>query len=71
MIASQRRAELWKGLSQETHLIFIDDALDRNDADHESLRQELKAIRTLLIGILISTATASILLALNLVVQKA
>lgn len=64
------RADLWKGLDQDTHLRFLDDAADTNDRDHENLRAELKAIRTLLVGILISTATASILLALNLVISR-
>lgn len=55
----------------KTRLTLIETDLDKNDDEKEGIRQELKALRNVLIGILVSAATASVLLAINIVVQNA
>lgn len=61
------RREQWKDLAVDVTLRLVGNDLDENDRDHNQLWKELQYIKRLLIGILISTTTASILLAINLV----
>jgi hypothetical protein len=58
-----------KDMEVPTHLILIDKDLDDQEFDITELSSRLDKIMWALIGILISTTTASILLALNLVVK--
>ena len=44
--------------------------VDNLEAALEAIRQELRGIRNVLVGMLVSLATASILLAISLVVQQ-
>lgn len=60
------RRQQWRELDAATHLWFVDDALDENDRDHNLIWKELQSIKKLLIGILVSTTTASLLLVANL-----
>lgn len=46
-----------------------DEALDKVDGALEKMREELKGQSRILIGILVSVATAAILLAVNIAVQ--
>lgn len=55
---------------EKTRLTLIETDLDQNDDEKEGIRQELKAMRNVLIGILGSLATASVLLAINVIVQR-
>lgn len=50
----------------ETRTGLLESDLDHHDREHQGIRDELKGMRTVLIGILGSTATASILLAVNI-----
>lgn len=58
-----------KDMEVPTHLILIDKDLDDHEFDITELSSRLDKIMWALIGILISTTTAAILLALNLVVK--
>lgn len=68
MIDVSRQTER-KDMEVPTHLILIDKDLDDQEFDITELSSRLDKIMWALIGILISTTTASILLALNLVVK--
>lgn len=68
MIDVSRQTER-KDMDVPTHLILIDKDLDDQEFDITELSSRLDKIMWALIGILISTTTASILLALNLVVK--
>ena len=68
MIDVSRQTER-KDMEVPTHLILIDKDLDDQEFDITELSSRLDKILWALIGILISTTTASILLALNLVVK--
>lgn len=61
------RRSQWKEFEAPFHLTLVDDALDENDRDHNTMWRELQSIKKLLIGILVSTTTACILLTINLV----
>ncbi len=68
MIDVSRQTER-KDMEVPTHLILIDKDLDDHEFDITELSSRLDKIMWALIGILISTTTAAILLALNLVVK--
>lgn len=68
MIDVSRQTER-KDMEVPTHLILIDKDLDDQEFDITELSSRFDKIMWALIGILISTTTASILLALNLVVK--
>lgn len=68
MIDVSRQTER-KDMEVPTHLILIDKDLDDQEFDITELSSRLDKIMWALIGILISTTTAAILLALNLVVK--
>ena len=52
-------------------LRLIESDLDDHDDDFDKLGAELAKIKGIMIGILVSTTTAAILLAINLVVANA
>ena len=52
-------------------LSLLEHDQDTLESALKELRNELKAMRTVMVGILISIATASVLLAINIVVQAA
>ncbi len=60
-----------QGFDEGTRIQLLESDMDKDDEDKESIRQELHGLRNVLVGILISAATASILLAVNIVVQQA
>ena len=68
MIDVSRQTER-KDMEVPAHLILIDKDLDDHEFDITELSSRLDKIMWALIGILISTTTAAILLALNLVVK--
>lgn len=61
------RRDQWRDLAVDVVIRLIGNDLDENDRDHNQIYRELQSIKKLLIGILVSTTTASILLALNMV----
>lgn len=54
----------------ETRTGLLESDLDAHDDVHHELTDEIRGMRMVLIGILGSTATASILLAVNIVVGE-
>lgn len=66
------RVDEVRGVKDEAKNIWLAGQIDQldedNRADHAALRKTLTAIQTTLIGILVSTTTAAILLAVNLAV---
>lgn len=63
---SETRRERWQHHETGTKLSLVVDDLDRFDDVIVDLRTELKGIKTILIGILVSTTTAAIMLAVNI-----
>lgn len=66
---SQSRSAMRAGFTWEQRVQLAEGDLDEIDSATEGLRKELAATRQVLTGILIAVTTASILLALNLVVS--
>lgn len=62
------RRELWRGIETGVREDLVADALDANDRDHNALWSTLQNTNKLLIGVLVSTTTASILLAVNIAI---
>lgn len=60
------RRQQWANLPVENFRDAACDAFDQNDRDHLTLALEVKRNNTLLTGLLITLATSSVLLALNL-----
>lgn len=52
---------------QATRIAALEEDADQNDRDHVALRREMKNIQKLLIGILMTTATAALAAIGNLV----
>lgn len=65
MTVRARRKEEFE-IPQRLHLVEVD--LDAHDEFFDDLRTELGRIKGIMVGILISTTTAALLLAINLVV---
>lgn len=63
-------ADQWRGLPYETVRDLAADKLTEHEGKFVDLGEELRSMKRVLFGILVSVATASILLALNLVVGK-
>jgi hypothetical protein len=59
-----------QGFDASTRLTLVETDMDKNDQGMEGIKNEIKALRSVLVGILISAATASVLLAINVVVQN-
>jgi len=60
------RAVARKGFTQGVRLTLVEDDLDQFDSSLADMANELKAIKNVLIGLLISVTTAAVVLALNL-----
>ena len=60
------RAQDREGFQQPVRLRLIETDIDSLESMLDDLRKELKSMRAVMVGILISVATAAILLALNL-----
>lgn len=66
--ARQPRRVQWAELDPPTVWRLVADDLDENERDHNQIWKQMENTNKLLIGILVSTTTASILLAINLVI---
>lgn len=60
------RRDQWKDLDLAIVARMIANDLDENDRDHNVIWKELQSIKKLLIGIMVTTTSASIMLAINL-----
>lgn len=65
--ARQPRRIQWQDLDLPFVARLVADDLDENERDHNQIWKQLENTNRLLIGILVSTTTASILLAVNIV----
>ena len=63
------RKEERKEYTVATRTGLLETDLDTHDREHVDLKSEMKAMRGVLVGILAATATASILPAINIIVQ--
>lgn len=66
--ARQPRRIQWQDLELSFVARLVADDLDENERDHNAIWKQLQTTNKLLIGILVSTTTASILLAVNIAV---
>lgn len=67
----ERQVPLISPESQTRWLASEIDGLEAvNERDHEELRKSLRTIQATLIGILVSTTTAAILLAINVMIGR-
>ena len=57
------------GQTIETRLWLVEGDLDRNDTALEEIRDELRGMTRVMTGLLVSVATAAILLAINIAIQ--
>lgn len=64
--ARQPRRAQWQDLELSFVARLVADDLDENERDHNQIWKQLQTTNKLLIGILVSTTTASILLAANI-----
>lgn len=64
--ARQPRRVAWQDLELPFVARLVADDLDENERDHNQIWKQLQTTNKLLIGILVSTTTASILLAANI-----
>jgi len=60
-----------EGFEVPTRVQLLETDMDTNDKEKESIRNELRALRMVLIGILVSVTTASVLLAVNVAISAA
>lgn len=60
------RSTIRKGFTQAVRITLIEDDIDTVETVMSDLAGELKAIKNVLIGLLISITTAAVVLALNL-----
>lgn len=68
--AVRARSEQRHEYLQDVRQRMLEDDMDEKDRQLYELRQELRGVKQILIGILISTATASIIGAINLLLSK-
>lgn len=66
----QNRSQSRGRFTQDVRQELLEDDMDEKDRQLFELRQELRGVKQILIGILISTATASIIGAINLLLSK-
>lgn len=64
--AARPRAEQWRAVPFETVREFIGDDLDEHDRQFTGVASELRSIKKILLGVLLSTTCAAIALAVNL-----
>jgi hypothetical protein len=67
-VALVSRQQERAGFPVETRLSLLETDVDRVESSVTGLRDELKAIRTILMGVLVSLCTGCILFTLNIVV---
>lgn len=67
---STERARRLDRLDQPTRLQLVENDLDDHDEMFRELKSELARIKGIMIGILVSTSTAAIMLAVNLAVGR-
>jgi hypothetical protein len=65
------RREQREGIDAHGRICLLEADADDNDKEIAGIRLEMKAMNKVLLGILASTATAAILLAVNILVQTA
>ncbi len=63
------RVEERKEFEVPVRVTLLEGDVDRGDEALEAFRQELRGIRNVLVGLLVSVSTAAILLAINLATQ--
>jgi hypothetical protein len=68
---SEPRRERWLSHDIPTKLSLVVDDLDSIEEGMRDVRIELKGIKSVLIGVLVSVTTAAILLAINLAIAAA
>ncbi len=59
-----------KTFDSDTRITLVEGDLDRNDDEKAMLAAKIDTLNRILVGILISVATASVLLAINVIVQR-
>jgi hypothetical protein len=64
------RAQDRASYALDTRVSLLEGDLDKQDGELCDYRNELKAMRMILVGLLISISTASVLLALNLLLSN-
>lgn len=64
------RSEIRRDFTNDVRQRMLEDDLDEKDRQLREFYQELKGVKQILIGILISTATASIIGAINLLISR-
>ena len=62
------RLEQWRDETVDTRLRLVARDLDANDAAHDHLAEELRSLRTVLVGFIISASGLTIAAAINIVV---
>lgn len=60
-----------EGFEIPVRVQLLETDMDKDDEEKEGIRNELRALRMVLIGILVSVTTASVLLAVNVAVSTA
>lgn len=63
------RASDRAGFAEDVRIRLLESDMDQKDDQYEELRNEIKGLQRVMVGMLISLATASILLALNIVLS--
>lgn len=63
------RVQERKGFEVPVRVTLLEGDADKGDKALEAFRLELRGIRNVLVGLLVSVSTAAILLAVNLVAQ--
>jgi hypothetical protein len=64
------RAQDRTSYALDTRVSLLEGDLDKQDQQLEDFHSEVRAMRMILVGLLISISTASVLLALNLVLSN-
>ncbi len=67
-MSEERRVQTRAGFDESTRLTLAEADLDTNTRDHGAMADELKGIRNILMGLLITIATSSIAFAVGVAV---
>jgi hypothetical protein len=65
---SSSRVNTRQGFDEKVRLTLAEEDLDKNDAAHVAMANELKSIRNILMGLLVTIATSSIAFAVGVAV---